>query len=269
MKGSGITPCRTPVANNPLAKKAALTMPPEPEKPEEEIDEEWLLAQPIEGLQEFCVELGLSDEGSAEELAARIVNKLEDFEENEEDYDDDEEEEERDSEAALREQEEVAEAATQSKRPGPRLSLNDDDDDDDDGDDATMDDDDAVREQLELRRAERAAGRRDPGSVANERLRASLSAAERLGLAKELKESANGLFRAGSNGTALGGYLAAIWLLKPHEPPCPNALASAIWLLRPDDPRRPSSVVALPPNPNPNPNPNPKAALEGSLNPNP
>ena len=64
---------------------------PEPEKPEEEIDEEWLLAQPIEGLQEFCVELGLSDEGSAEELAARIVNKLEDFEENEEDYDNDEE----------------------------------------------------------------------------------------------------------------------------------------------------------------------------------
>ena len=63
-------------------------MPQEPEMPEEEIDEEWLLAQPIEGLQEHCVELGLSDEGNAEELAARIVNKLEDLEEHEEEDDD-------------------------------------------------------------------------------------------------------------------------------------------------------------------------------------
>ena len=216
-------------------------MPPELEKPEEEIDEEWLLAQPIEGLQEHCVELGLSDDGSAEELAARIVNKLEDLEEQEEEDDDDEEGE---SETALREQEEVAEAATQSKGKGPRLSRDDDDDNDDD---ATMDDDDATRDQLEQLRAERAAGRREPGSVANERLRASLSVTERLALADELKEGANGLFRAGSNGTALGGYLAAIWLLKPHEPPCPNALASAIWLLRPNDPRCPSSVMATPP----------------------
>ena len=51
------------------------------------------LAQPIE-LQEFCVELGLSDEG-AQRSSRRGCLKLED-EENEEDHDEEEEEEERD-----------------------------------------------------------------------------------------------------------------------------------------------------------------------------
>ena len=199
---------------------------------QEDVDEEWLLAQPMEELQEHCVELGVSDEGSAEELAARIVNKLEDLEEVDEE-EEGEEEEDGGVQAALREQ---LTARTGTMNTQPRFA----EDDDDDGMDS-------AGETLERLRAERAAGRRELGSVENERLRASLSAAERVTLATELKEGANLHFRSGANDTALGAYLAAIWLLKPHEPPCPNALASAIWLLRPKDPRCPSSVVTTPP----------------------
>ena len=36
----------------------------------ENIDEDWLLARPIEELRQYCDELGVSDEGTAEELAA-------------------------------------------------------------------------------------------------------------------------------------------------------------------------------------------------------
>ena len=171
---------------------------------QEDVDEEWLLAQPMEELQEHCVELGVSDEGSAEELAARIVNKLEDLEEVDEE-EEGEEEEDGGVQAALREQ---LTARTGTMNTQPRFA----EDDDDDGMDS-------AGETLERLRAERAAGRRELGSVENERLRASLSAAERVTLATELKEGANLHFRSGANDTALGAYLAAIWLLKPHEPP--------------------------------------------------
>ena len=55
--------------------------------------------------------------------------------------------------------------------------------------------------------------------------------------------SANDEFKRGENERALGAYLAAIWMLKPDNPPSPNALASAIWAVRPDDPLRPPNLI--------------------------
>jgi len=76
--------------------------------------------------------------------------------------------------------------------------------------------------------------------VRNERLRGSLSWEERVKETEELKDAANAQFQAGANEVALTAYLAAVWLLKPENPPAPNALASGIWSLRPEHPFCPS-----------------------------
>lgn len=81
------------------------------------------------------------------------------------------------------------------------------------------------------------------GSVRNEKLRRGLDWQARIAEAEQLKAEANAQFQEGANERALGGYIAAIWMLKPENPPSPKALSSAIWALRPSHPLRPARVV--------------------------
>ena len=81
---------------------------------------------------------------------------------------------------------------------------------------------------------------REAGSVRNERLRGSLSWEERVEEGERLKELANAQFKAGAHEIALAAYLAAVWLLKPENPPSPDSLASGIWSVRSEHPFCPS-----------------------------
>lgn len=201
-----------------------------------DIDEEWLLSQPREELETLCEELGIPCEGTTEQIASSIVDALEERQ----DLLDDEDEGAGEGEDGEGEDGEDEEEEQQRGAMVPHDDGSEPDDDEVD--------DEARREKLERLRREREAGPRRPaGSIQNDELRASLSFEGRRDLAVELKARANALFASGTTDVALGAYLAAIWLLKPNDPPCPNSLASAIWLVRPDDPLRPTDVEGKPP----------------------
>ena len=160
---------------------------PPPEEPPEILDEEWLLNRSVEELQGFCEELGVSEEGTHEELAARIVNTLEDQEEAEGHTGEEEGEEEAEEES----EEEESEEEEDEDRGRMVSSLRDQSRFQDDEEDTT--------EKLERLRAERAAGQREEGSIRNEEVRNSLSAEDRIKTAIAFKEEANALFSSGSN----------------------------------------------------------------------
>ena len=184
-----------------------------------EDDPEWLYSRPVEELVEYCTELGLDTDGGQEELADRILDEVDRRREEEENDGPDVEE-------YGEEDGEVVDGVAQSLQPsGP---IGDED------------------ERPALPVARRVSSRR-PGAVANDKLRAKLDWKGRVAECESIKAAANKAFAAGENLKALGGYIGAIWLLKPDNPPSPDGLDAAVWSLRLDH--------ALAPQPCPQPRP--------------
>mmetsp|Transcript_44419 Transcript_44419/g.110521 ORF Transcript_44419/g.110521 Transcript_44419/m.110521 type:complete len:484 (+) Transcript_44419:48-1499(+) len=197
------------------------------EEGDEDFDEDdprWLYSRPLTELQEYCDELGIDRDGTEEELADRLLEELEARANDEEEGEGGEEEYE-DEEEEVEEPRKYEDPAS----PHPESSQA-----------AAHDPTSGTEGEATTRMASRM---RELGSVRNDKFRRGLDWSARISAAEQLKEDANEAFKRADNTRAVGAYLAAIWLLKPENPPSPNALASAIWAVRPDDPLCPPDVV--------------------------
>ncbi|KAL3895777.1 MAG: hypothetical protein SGPRY_013431, partial [Prymnesium sp.] len=183
-------------------------------------DPRWLHSLPEEQLREFCFNAGLETAGGHRELFERLVELQELYEE--------EGDGEEDEVFAQEEFDRVLRSARERYEKGKAVDC--------DGD-SSGDNSEAERRQQAF-----AARRRQKGSLRNEMLRRGLDWSRRVCEAEKLKCEANTAFGEGTEEAterALAAYLAAIWLLKPDDPPCPNSLCAGIWALRPGDPLRP------------------------------
>ncbi|KAL1519884.1 hypothetical protein AB1Y20_023373 [Prymnesium parvum] len=209
-------------ATKPAEHAGAPSAAEEEEEEEYELDDpRWLYSKSEAELRQFCKNVGLDQAGSHQELFERLV-------EYHEEYDDE------GGDDAF-EEEEFYRVLRRAKERHER------------GGKAGDDDGDSSEEEAEAARRQQAfaASRRQRGSVRNDKFRRSLKWKGRLSEAEKLKAWANEEFKKETDESterALTSYLTAIWLLKPDDPPCPNALAAGIWAMRTDSPLRPKEL---------------------------